>query len=76
MSSFSGWPGWGWSGRWPRERRRRRGDAGPSAVARLSAWTSDEASKARITPERATELLVEALTDDTFQHWITVRART
>ena len=48
----------------------------PAAVARLSAWTSDEASKARITPERATELLVEALTDDTFQHWITVRART
>ncbi|MFF1404962.1 hypothetical protein [Streptomyces sp. NPDC058294] len=45
-------------------------------VARLSAWILDGASKAGISPERAADLLVEALTDDTLQHWIGTRAWT
>lgn len=48
----------------------------PEHVARLSAWIADGASKAQISPERAADLLVEALTDDTFQHWIAARAWT
>ncbi|MEU3862837.1 hypothetical protein AB0F03_37030 [Streptomyces sp. NPDC028722] len=45
-------------------------------IARLSAWIVDGASKARISPERAAGLLLDALTDDTFQHWINTRAWT
>ncbi|MEU8623198.1 hypothetical protein [Streptomyces sp. NPDC048623] len=45
-------------------------------VARLSAWIADGASKAQISPDRAADLLVEALTDDAFQHWIAARAWT
>ncbi|MFH9677403.1 hypothetical protein ACH4L5_34765 [Streptomyces sp. NPDC017405] len=45
-------------------------------IARLSAWIADGASAARISPEHAADLLVQALTDDTLQHWIADRAWT
>jgi hypothetical protein len=46
----------------------------PEHVARISTWIAEGADKAQISPERAANLLVEALTDDTFQHWIGSRA--
>ncbi|MGW7674695.1 hypothetical protein ACWGJX_48160 [Streptomyces sp. NPDC054775] len=39
-------------------------------VDRLSAWIADGASTAGIAHEHAADLLLQALTDDTFQHWI------
>lgn len=48
----------------------------PEHVARLSAWIADGASKAQISPDHAADLLMEALTDDTFQRWIAARAWT
>ncbi|MFE0382184.1 hypothetical protein ACFW1M_43045 [Streptomyces inhibens] len=42
-------------------------------VARLSTWIADGASAAGINPEHAADLLVQALTDDTFQRWIGTR---
>ncbi|MFI1840330.1 hypothetical protein [Streptomyces olivaceoviridis] len=45
-------------------------------VDRLSAWIEDGAGQAGISPERAADLLVQALTDDTLQHWIAARAWT
>lgn len=45
-------------------------------VNRLSAWIADGAAKAQIDPEHAADLLLQALTDDTFQHWIGTRAWT
>jgi hypothetical protein len=45
-------------------------------VARLDAWIADGASTAGIDPEHAADLLLQALTDDTFQHWIGTRAWT
>ncbi|MCX4581335.1 hypothetical protein OHB41_51245 [Streptomyces sp. NBC_01571] len=45
-------------------------------VARLSAWIADGASTAGINPDHAAELLLQALTDDTFQRWIGTRAWT
>ncbi|MFC5157023.1 hypothetical protein [Streptomyces amakusaensis] len=56
-------------------------DTGPWVLsadhtARLSAWVMDGANAAGISPERAADLLVEALTEETFQHWIGTRAWT
>ncbi|MDQ0913738.1 hypothetical protein QFZ22_009810 [Streptomyces canus] len=45
-------------------------------VDRLSAWIADGASAASIAPDHAADLLLQALTDDTFQHWIGTRAWT
>ncbi|WP_422126914.1 hypothetical protein [Streptomyces misionensis] len=45
-------------------------------VARLSAWIADGAAAARISPERAADILLDALTYNTLQHWIADRAWT
>ncbi|MFD7719003.1 hypothetical protein, partial [Streptomyces sp. NPDC059814] len=47
---------------------------GAEHVERLSTWIADGASTAGVSPEHAAELLLQALTDDSFQHWIGTRA--
>ncbi|MFD7868108.1 hypothetical protein [Streptomyces sp. NPDC059783] len=48
----------------------------PEHVDRLSAWIADGAGTAGISPDRAADLLVQALTDGALPHWISTRART
>ncbi|MEW1552190.1 hypothetical protein [Streptomyces tsukubensis] len=45
-------------------------------INRLSVWVAGGANAAGISPERAADLLVEALTEETFQRWIGTRAWT
>ncbi|MGW3503018.1 hypothetical protein ACWDMY_20295 [Streptomyces globisporus] len=44
-------------------------------VGRLSAWIAAEAAKAEISPDRAADLLLDALGHEDFQQWIAARAQ-